>query len=93
MPSCFVVKNKSLCSDQEKSSETSKQGVSVDQEKASEKSEQVLLEWGTKPGERVDQDEKVHIPDSFDESDADSETLSDKLRGIDAYADVAHENK
>lgn len=29
--------------------------------------------------------DKVHIPDSFDESDIDSETLSDKLRKIGAY--------
>lgn len=29
--------------------------------------------------------DKVHIPDSFDESDTDSETLSDKLRKIGAY--------
>jgi len=30
----------------------------------------------------------VHIPDHFDESDAESETLSEKLRKIDAYHEV-----
>lgn len=33
-----------------------------------------------------DQQDKVHIPDTFDESDAESESLSEKLRKIDAYA-------
>lgn len=30
-------------------------------------------------------DEKVNIPDTFDDSDAESDTLSEKLRKIDAY--------
>jgi hypothetical protein len=33
----------------------------------------------------VDTAEKVYIPYHFDESDAESETLSEKLRQIDAY--------
>lgn len=37
--------------------------------------------------EHVDEvrNDKVHIPDSFEESDTDSETLSDKLRKIGVY--------
>ena len=65
----------------------------IDQEKVSEKSKQVVSEVAKKPGEMVDQAEKVHIPDSFDESDADSETLSDKLRHIDAYTEVGQGSK
>lgn len=32
--------------------------------------------------------EKVHIPDSFDDFDAESETLSDKIRKLEGYGDV-----
>ena len=37
--------------------------------------------------EHVDggRNDKVHIPDSFEESDTDSETFSDKLRKIGVY--------
>jgi hypothetical protein len=36
----------------------------------------------------VGQAEKVHILESFDDSDPDSETLSERLRSIDAYNEV-----
>lgn len=39
--------------------------------------------------EDVDSHEKVHILDDFHESDVESESLSDKLRKIDAYYDGA----
>lgn len=32
--------------------------------------------------------EKVHIPDTFNDLDAESETLSDKIRKLDGYGDV-----
>jgi hypothetical protein len=34
------------------------------------------------------QNEKVHIPDSFEEFDVDSETLNERSRSIDAYTEV-----
>jgi len=34
--------------------------------------------------------EKVHILDTFVESDAESDTLSERLRRIDAYNDEVH---
>jgi len=60
---------------------------STDLRKASEKSMQAIVA-ADQPSEMVDQNEKVHIPESFDESDADNETLSDKLRRIDVYTEV-----
>lgn len=36
----------------------------------------------------VSPEEKVHIPDNFDDSDADSETLSDKIRKLDGYGEI-----
>jgi hypothetical protein len=65
---------------------------STDLTKASEKSKQVVVA-ADQPSEMVDQNEKVHIPDSFDDSDAESETLSDKLRRIDAYTKVGQGSK
>jgi hypothetical protein len=35
-----------------------------------------------------DQNDKVHIPETFDDSDAESETLSEKIRRIDGYGDL-----
>lgn len=35
-----------------------------------------------------DQGEKVHIPDSFDDSDAESDTLSEKIRRLEGYGDL-----
>lgn len=35
--------------------------------------------------------EKVHIPDSFVDSDDESDTMSDKLRNIGAYGDEGQE--
>ena len=32
--------------------------------------------------------DRVHIPDNFDDSDAESESLSDRLRRIGAYTEV-----
>jgi hypothetical protein len=32
--------------------------------------------------------EKVHIPDSFEESDAESESLSDKIRKLEGYGEI-----
>lgn len=37
--------------------------------------------------------EKVHVPDSFEDSDDESLTLSEKLRSIDAYTEVAQSSK
>ena len=65
----------------------------MDLTKAGEKSKQVVAAAVATPSDVVGQAEKVHIPDSFDDSDADSETLSDKLWRIDACTEVRQGSK
>jgi len=40
------------------------------------------------PSARIDDGEKVHIPNNFDDSDFDSETLSDRIRQLEGYGDL-----
>ena len=37
--------------------------------------------------------DRVHIPDNFDDSDAESESLSDRLRRIGAYTEVGQRSQ
>ena len=39
-------------------------------------------------GNNDDLEDRVNIPEGFEDSDAESETLSDKLRKIDAYIEL-----
>jgi hypothetical protein len=73
--------------DQGKIAEEFVQVVSAEQVKTKESSQQADLVRGEKQGDMSEQNEKVHIPDTFEDSEADSESLSEKLRSIDAYND------
>lgn len=44
-------------------------------------------------GNNDDLEDKVNIPEGFEDSDAESETLSDKLRKIDAYTEPGQSSK
>lgn len=92
MLSGFAVKNKGVSVDQVKLGKASVQVLTDDLVKTRDLSKQANPEGATKPGEIDDQNEKVHIPESFEDFD-DSETLSAKLRGIGTYTDTNLENK
>jgi hypothetical protein len=79
---------KSVCVEQKKSEDESVQVISRAQARTEGKSKPISTEGNTVQGEMSAQNEKVHIPDNFEESDADSETLSEILRSIDAYTEV-----
>lgn len=63
-------------------------GVDQNQSKNQDKAKMVVTDQFQQPQEDGELVEKVHIPDNFEESDAESETLSEKLRKIDAYSDM-----
>jgi hypothetical protein len=79
---------KSVCIEQKKNEDESVQVISGGQARTEGKYKPISTEGNTIQGEMSDQNEKVHIPDNFEESDADSETLSEILRSIDAYTEV-----
>jgi hypothetical protein len=72
--------------------EINEKAGSADKIIAIEKSNQVVVSTD-QPSEVMDQNERVHIPEFFEDSDADSETLSDKPRRIDAYNEVGQSSK
>lgn len=71
--------------------EMNEKASSVDMVKFNEKAKQVSITEML--SEVLEQSEKVHIPDTFEDSDADNESLSDKLRRIDAYNETGQGSK
>ena len=59
-----------------------------DQRQVKEKNKESMTNHANLSKESDMQVDRVHIPDNFDDSDAESESLSDRLRRIGAYTEV-----
>ena len=59
-----------------------------DQRQVKEKNKESMTNQANLSKESDMQVDRVHIPDNFDDSDAESESLSDRLRRIGAYTEV-----